>query len=307
LKGKKLQRILIIGATGFLGSSLTSNLVGNYQVFGTTNSGTSDSSLNLHHIDGTNDFQVNKLFDNIRPDIVINCAGLTVVDECEARPEATWLLNAVLPGILSDYCAASGSKFVQISTDHFESDSQTSRSEDGVFWAVNQYGYSKLEAERIVLAKNPSALVVRTNFFGTANSTKISLMNWIIGNLESRKKIIGVNDVIFSPVSLNVLARTLDRLIKNDCSGVINVSSNEEVSKYEFACMISSSMNLPQSLVTMGLARDVDLKAKRPSRLALSNRRLTEVLGCEIPSMEDMILEEISEYLNQRQALWSEE
>jgi dTDP-4-dehydrorhamnose reductase len=271
-------------------------LSSSYEVYGSTQSGVADIPTKLFRLDGTKESEIKRLLETIKPNIVINCAGLTVVDECEARPEAAWLLNSTLPGILSNCCIAAGVKFVHISTDHFESEVESSRREDSSYFAVNQYGYSKLQAEKMILAGNSSAIVVRTNFFGHSSSPKMSLLSWIVEKLESRQQMIGLGDVVFSPVSLTILSRTLDDLIKKDYSGLIHVASNEQVSKYEFACLVASKMNFPKSLINEGSMSDLRLKANRPNRLALNNQKLLEVLGCDMPTLEDMLSMELGKF-----------
>jgi dTDP-4-dehydrorhamnose reductase len=295
--------VLIIGITGFLGSAIKQYLSSEYQVFGTTNNGVASPESGIYKLDATNHDDVMKIFLLLAPDIVINCAGFTNVNQCESNPEASWILNTTIPFVISRYCSEFGSKFIQISTDHFESASLLPRTEDQLVWPINNYGNSKLEAEKIVIATNPTSMIIRTNFIGWSSKSKHSLLNWIVKTLESGETLIGFEDTIFSPVSVQVLSTTISELIELNYSGVINVSSDKPLSKYEFAVLVASSFNFSRSLIVKGLSAQVAQKAVRPQNLALDNGRLTEILGHGIPKLEDMMEQIVVDVFSQIEKL----
>ena len=256
-----------------------------YEVFGTTNSGVTSLESNLYQLDATSCTEVMKILLLLKPDIVINSAGFTNVDQCESNPETSWLLNTTIPFVISKCCFETGSKFIQISTDHFQSTSLLPRTESEMVWAINQYGRSKLEAEKIVIETNPTSIIIRTNFVGWSPESKHSLINWIV----KTKKLIGFEDTIFSPVSIQVLSSTISELIKLNYTGIINISSHKPISKYDFAILVVTSFNLSGALITKGLSSQASQKAIRPQNLALDNGRLIEILGHGIPKLEDMM------------------
>lgn len=260
-----------------------------YEVFGTTNAGVTLVESNLYQLDATSHTEIIKILLLLKPDIVVNCAGFTNVDLCESNPETSWILNTTIPFVLSKCCFETGAKFIQISTDHFQSTNLLPRTESESVWAINQYGRSKLEAEKIVMAINPTSIIVRTNFVGWSPESKHSLINWIVKSNELKKEIIGFEDTIFSPVSVQVLSNTISELVKLNYAGKINISSHKPINKYDFSILVGTCFKLSDSLITKGLSSQVSRKAVRPQNLALDNGRLTEILGHGIPKLEDMI------------------
>src|SRR5690349_8460507 len=75
---------------------------------------------------------ISTLLDLVRPDLVVNCAGMTNVEECEANPEGAQRANGEMPGALATACHRQGIGFVHISTDHVFDDRQMLFSETDV-------------------------------------------------------------------------------------------------------------------------------------------------------------------------------
>lgn len=81
--------------------------------------------------------------------------------------------------------------------------------EDVPVCPVNIYGKTKAESERVVLAVNSEALILRTNFFGPGLQWRQSLSDWIINSLNRSEKINAFYDVFFTPISIYHLARAI--------------------------------------------------------------------------------------------------
>lgn len=288
-EGYRLRKILVLGGAGFLGSNLINFLREGYDIQGTFFS-LKNHQVGLIKVDVTDPSNLKDALISIDPDIVINCVGLASVDECERRPEASVLLNAIYPSILAGLTSQLGIKLIHISTDHFESDPLHKRIETDFYWPLNQYGFSKLLAEQYVLMSDSNAIVVRTNFFASARDSK-NLLGWMVNNFENNVPIDGFKDVFFSPVSTKILANCIDRLLRIDFSGVINISSPEKITKFEFAKLVNLRVNKFKDLVVPAEIDGSRLIAKRPKNLSLSNVKFERVTGYKIPSIKDMIEE----------------
>jgi dTDP-4-dehydrorhamnose reductase len=170
---------------------------------------------------------------------VINCAGFTNVDRCEINPLQANLLNYQLPVNLSNTCAELGLRFVQISTDHFENLHTFPYTEVDFSTPVNAYGHSKRRAEDYLIQNFPTALIVRTNFFGSNPKISHSSLDTVVSRLKDGHIMDGFDDVHFTPVALQELARALSVLLTAGAIGVVHVSGNESISKYDFLRMIA--------------------------------------------------------------------
>lgn len=284
-----MKKILIIGATGFLGSALMHYMSSSHTVVGTTNKYLNPDNPLLFHLDATRESDVRKILDQLKPDVVINCAGLANVDECEKRLQESFSLNTLIPSHLARSCSEHNIKFVQVSTDHFDTETNQPKKESDVVWPINVYGRTKLEAEKHTSDLSSDALIIRTNFFGRSVRNEKTLLDWIIRSLEQGQPLIGFTDVLFSPVNIRVLSDAILHLLQKNASGVINVSCNEVISKHRFMVMVAQTFNLPSELVRKGRSSDLETMTKRPLNLSLDNQKLRQLINWPLPSLQDMI------------------
>src|SRR5205823_2508498 len=124
-------------------------------------------------------------FQELAPDVVVHAAGLTNVDRCEQYPVLSRRANAEIARNVAIAVAHSRAKLVHISSDHLFSGERSFYREDDPTQPLNEYGRSKVAAEEWVLQACPSALVIRTNFFGWGHCLRQSFSDWIIINLRA--------------------------------------------------------------------------------------------------------------------------
>jgi dTDP-4-dehydrorhamnose reductase len=150
-----MTRWLVTGAGGMLGTDLVAAL---------TTRGTPVTGLDRASLDVTDAAAVTDAIARGRPDVIVNCAAWTAVDDAEASEERALAVNAGGAANLAAGCAASGARLVQVSTDYvFAGDAGRPYAEDDVPAPRTAYGRTKLAGERAVLDRLPGAgYVVRT-------------------------------------------------------------------------------------------------------------------------------------------------
>jgi dTDP-4-dehydrorhamnose reductase len=125
-----------------------------------------ESALGLTHrdLDITDGVAVLQAIQDCRPDVVVNCAGWTAVDEAETHEDEALSVNALGARLVAAGCAASGACMVHMSTDYvFSGEGRQPYGEDDATSPHSAYGRTKLAGERAVLELLPtSAYVVRT-------------------------------------------------------------------------------------------------------------------------------------------------
>jgi dTDP-4-dehydrorhamnose reductase len=228
------------------------------------------------------------------PTLVINCLGLTDVEDCEMRPEANWMLNAAVPIRVAKLSNNKNIKFIHISTDHFYSDMNTPRTETDHMTPINQYGYAKFFAEKSILSINPNALVLRTNFFGHSKSGRRSILDFALAAFLRDQVIYGFEDVVFSPVGIHEISKFLTSQNAVRATGILNFSSARPISKFEFMLLVAKAMGISESQVLRSEISSSNLKVRRPSYLALDPGRLTHEFSHSMPTIETMIKEELT-------------
>ena len=144
---------LITGAGGMLGQDLLARLNGESVV-----------ALDRKALDLTDPDAVLAAVEEHRPDVVVNCAAWTAVDDAESQEEQALRINGDGPRHLAEACAKTGAKLLQVSTDYvFAGDGTSPYAEDAPTAPRSAYGRTKLAGEQAVLAALPEAgYVVRT-------------------------------------------------------------------------------------------------------------------------------------------------
>jgi len=288
--------VLIFGASGLLGSRVFSFLSSHFETYGTYFKSTILPNSKMFEMNVVDKSKVRQLVLTLRPSRIINCLGLTNVEDCEKRPEASWKLNAETPIFLSRLSMEIAANFVQISTDHFQSDFRTPRSESTNMTAINHYGFTKLSADEVILQENPAALILRTNFFGYSTKMDKSILNFAINAFEFDKRVSGFEDVIFSPVGVSEIAKFLCSQNSTEIHGLLNFVTDNPISKYDFLKLVGHVMGYSDANVERSSITNSGLTVRRPNYLALSPTRLIHDLGYKIPSLEAMLESEIKTY-----------
>ena len=284
-----MQKALVVGSTGLLGSRISRVLSDDYDVTCTHNKNSPLPGFQSFNLDLTNFDEIEKFFTRNDFDLVINCAGLTSVEACEIRPEAAWQLNATLPYHLAVMSKKFDVRFIHVSTDHFQSDLNIPRDEKVAVWPINQYGYTKMAGEKFVLQFNESATVIRTNFFGLTVNGSHSLLDFLVSRLSKNEGITGFEDVHFSPLGVMTLVSVISEIAKRDFPGLINAAGNEAISKLDFARMVADLTKKDQSLVSAGSVSTLGGAVPRPNFLALDGSKLASSLAFKLPSIESML------------------
>ena len=287
---KEVKKILVLGASGSLGSRIYRSLANSYGTFFTD---IPVDRSNMSYLDASNLNQFSRLLNEVQPDAVVNCIGFTNVDDCEKFPEKSWIINCKFPTDISEICKLNDVKFVHISTDHYLNKSNDKLLETGEVSLVNQYSYAKFYAEKLITTINQNAIVIRTNFFHFDLENPTSFLDKLI--ISSRNRVItqSYNDVWFTPISTKTLILYLNKLLELNFSGLINISSNEVISKFDFHQTVLDCLKVNKDLHRPFSIDDVKLRALRPKYMALDNKKLEATTRIKTPSIYDMIVEEI--------------
>lgn len=291
---REKPRYLILGASGLLGSRIYQDFSQRFETFGTVYNSQNPQSPNIRKLDLTDSDEVLQLLNEIRPTHIVNCVGLTDVELCESLPEASWKLNSDIPFRLAKLTSGLDIRFIHISTDHYFSIENSPRREMDEVIAVNQYGFTKILAEKLVLQENPESLILRTNFFGTSDLKKDSLLDFAVNNIRKGNQIYGFDDVVFSPVGIEQICRFLKSSQVSNVSGILNFASGKPLSKYEFMVLVAKAMGEPKANIIRSSIHSSNLTANRPNYLALNSSRLLQDVNFALPEIEEMIDLEIT-------------
>jgi dTDP-4-dehydrorhamnose reductase len=294
-----MNRIVITGASGLLGLNIGLQYADQIPILGITNqSNVQDLPFETIAMDLiTADFE-KEILDVFQPKLVINCAAMANLDQCEKNPEQAMKINAFVPGKLASACRQRGIKFVHISTDAVFDGTEGNYLEEDLPNPLSVYAKTKLSGEQEVIRNNPEAIIARVNFFGWSLSGKRSLSEFFFNNLSDKKQINGFTDVLFCPLYVTMLAEFLMEMARHNLSGVYHVASSDFMSKYEFGCAIADQFGFDRSLIKPISVNQSELVATRSLNLTLSTEKLSRDLNLTVPTVRDGIKLFYQDYLN---------
>jgi dTDP-4-dehydrorhamnose reductase len=194
------MRVLVLGASGMIGSAMFRVLYGNeeWSVWGSIRrkdstrfftEGEGENLLvtgNVEHSD-----VLVRLFSKVRPEVVINCIGLTKHHKEAEDPLLAVPLNALLPHRLADLCSVVGARLIHVSTDCVFAGTRGNYIESDSPDAVDVYGKSKHLGE----VDYPHAITLRTSTIGHELHSAYGLLEWFLAQKDQCQ---GFGRAIFS-------------------------------------------------------------------------------------------------------------
>ena len=226
------MKIIILGASGLIGNGIKSVLENenSNQIVGTFCSNVHFLKKNKKNYHKFNILLDDKIYDfllNERPELIINCLGITKHIKDKFSEDNIIKVNSIFPKKLSRLTDEIKSRLIHISTDCVYNGNKGFYSEEDKPNAKDIYGTSKAEAE--IIKKNN--LVIRTSTIGKELSTKFGLLEWF---LSQEKECEGYRNALFSGITTTELGKILQKYFipNNNIKGLYNVGSNK-TDKYE--------------------------------------------------------------------------
>jgi dTDP-4-dehydrorhamnose reductase len=275
------MRTLIFGGTGMLGRAVTA---------AARRRGWPALALSHRQADVEDEARLDYWLAAFRPQVAINCAAFTRVDDCEARREHAMAVNGEAVGRLAAAAGRAGARLVQVSTDYvFGGDARDPHvpyREDDAVGPRSVYGESKRLGEERALAHDGS-LVVRTSWlFGPGGPNFVTA---ITGQIDRGARTLRVvADQLGAPTYTPFLARALLDLAALPAAGVVHYRNREPVSWYSFAAEIARWWPGPGGLVEVLPVTTAEFPrpAPRPAYSVLSVERCEALLGRRAESWE---------------------
>jgi dTDP-4-dehydrorhamnose reductase len=236
------MRVLVFGANGMIGHAMFRILSQHkdLDVLGTVRSMhakrffSDDLAKNLiGNVDVGNQDAVLQVVADLKPDVVINCIGITKHVDSSKDPIASIAINALLPHRLAQVCNATNARLIHISTDCIFSGKTGSYVEDSPSDAEDLYGKSKFLGE----VSGPRVLTLRTSTIGHELGTSLGLLEWF---LSQNRTCSGYTRAIFSGLPNTVFAEVVrDHVIsKPDLCGLYHLGAGA-IGKYELLRLIA--------------------------------------------------------------------
>lgn len=272
------MKLLVIGASGLVGSAVYKYPQKLYNVFGTYFTQKRD---NLLHLDITNKQEVNELLNKIKPDIIVHSAALPAVDYCEEHQKESWNINVEGTKNIVNVGKNINSKIVFISTDYIFDGKNGPYSEEDIPNPISFYGNIKLECENIVKEYKNYLIIRTTGIYGFETAGKNFVLSLIKNNKAGNIAKIPV-DQYSNPTLSDNIADAIIKLCQKNIIGIYNVGSSEFINRYEFALKISRIFNLNQKLITPITTTELKQKAQRPLLSGLKTDKIKNNINIKL-------------------------
>ncbi len=245
----------------------------------------------------------------LRPQIIVNAAAHTAVDQAQAEPDLARRINATAPAVLAREAAALGATLLHYSTDYvFDGSGDAPRAEDAATGPLNVYGQTKLEGELAIRASGCRHLILRTSWVYAARGGNFA--RTMLRLAAERDALTVIDDQIGAPTGADLLAdisaHALRALAANPAlAGTYHAVAAGQTSWFGYAqLVIETARALGQPVkVAADALRPVPSSAfktaaQRPLNSRLDTSRLQQTFGLTLPPWQQGVQRLLTEILN---------
>jgi dTDP-4-dehydrorhamnose reductase len=281
-------RLLIIGANGFLGQHL-SKAGCCFEVF--------EADLAAPRgerglaMDVTSAASVDAAFTHARPNVAVLLAAVSDIEQCEQHPEMAEAVNVRGAVHVAEACARTGARLVFTSSAAIFDGTRHGYTERDVPTPVSVYGRTKARAEELILAKLPSALILRLALaigFAEGSGTN-AMLNRFAAKLAAGECVWLPDFEYRNPIDGGTLSTLLLELLDAaGAAGIFHVGATEAISRFELGGRLARRMGFSPQLVQQQI-EPLPGRAPRGLDHYLLTAKLGEMCRTPIPSCDDVI------------------
>ncbi len=284
------MKILLLGAAGQLGTRLRHSLQSVGDVVAVSRSG-NGGTLGC---DLTDLAALDRLLHSQKPELVVNAAAYTAVDQAESDAGTAMTINADAPRVIGEAMSQWHGAVIHYSTDYvFDGQGMRPYAEDDAPRPLGVYGRSKLEGERNLAATGVDHLVIRTAWVYSLHGRNFLTTMLRLGAERTELRI--VDDQRGTPTSTHFLASATATIASawardtsGRSSGVYHLTAGGETTWYGFAsqlfteAMASGHIEKAPALTRISTV-DYPTPARRPAYSVLDVKRVMDTFGLVIP------------------------
>lgn len=286
-----MKKLLITGASGFLGWNLCQAATSNWEVYGTYFSHKVEiPNISLFKVD-LRDYQaIAELFETIKPDGIIHTAAASRPNFCQTNPEESYEINVEASINIARLCSEYNIHCAFTSTDLVFDGKNPVYSETDPVSPICYYGEQKVAAEvKMREITDAIALCRMPLMFGQASPVSPSFIQGMIGNLKADKEVNLFVDEFRTPASATAASAGLLLALEKKVKGILHLGGKEKTSRYDFGLLLADIWQLPQELIKPGKQADVVMVAKRSPDTSLDSSKAF-VLGYQPLSIREELI-----------------
>lgn len=278
-----MKRILLTGRNGQVGWELQRTLAPLGEVI----------ALDREKLDLADADAIRAAIRTLRPDIIVNAAAYTAVDQAESETGLALRINAEAPGVMAEEARAAGAQMVHYSTDYvFDGTKDGAYGEDDTPAPINAYGRSKLAGEQAIQATGCRYLIFRTSWvYGLRGK---NFLRTILRLAEEREELRIIEDQFGAPTWSRLIAEATAVALgrQQPVEGLYHLASGGSTSWHGFTkAILARSRNLRtrEPVLTAIPTHEYPLPAARPHNSRLRCDRLAQQASIQLPDWQDAL------------------
>ncbi len=287
-----MKKLLVTGASGFLGWNLCQQARSHWQVYGTyyTHS-VKIPGVSLIKIDLRNFNHLQQLFTDIQPNAVIHTAAASKPNYCQTHPQESYSINVSASLNIARFCAEYNIPCVFTSTDLVFDGTNPPYTESDRVSPITYYGEQKVEAEQKMLAIYPGSAICRMPLmFGLPSPVANSFLQSFIANLKAGKELNLFVDEFRTPASAITASKGLLLAVEKQVQGILHLGGKQSISRYDFGLLLANILQLSPSLIKPGKQQDVIMAAPRSPDTSLDSSKAFN-LGYQPRSLREELID----------------
>jgi len=269
------EKILVLGSSGLVGQNLVKKL-DEFNIFTTSHTKkTFESDLSF---DITLDNSIEKLFDLVKPDVVVNlCNIYNNLEFCEKNKELVNRVNGESLKIISKNANRVDSHIITLSSDFVFDGKVGNYKETDEVNPINFYGQTKASGENYVQELGNSFCIARTSMVFGKNNLRKTLPEHILEGIKNNQKYRLIDDQFMTPTYLDYMCLMLKEIINNQIQGIIHLVGKTKTTRYEFGLELCKILNFDKNLLipvsrdeftfSRFMPKDSSLNSEKASRL----------------------------------------
>ena len=282
------RTILLLGKNGQVGWELQRALAPLGNVVALDRAGTDKLCGDIGNLDG-----LRATIAQIKPDVLVNAAAYTAVDQAESEPEQAATLNHHAPALMAELMQAQGGCLVHYSTDYvFDGSGNQPWQEADTTGPLNVYGATKLAGEQAIQASGCVHLIFRTSWVYASRGNNFA--KTMLRLAKERETLNVINDQIGAPTGAELIADVTAHALRQwqrqpDTAGTYHLAASGETSWYDYARYVfdwAKRAGLPLAIqsVTPIPSEDYPVPAIRPKNSRLDCHKLETTFNFQLPS-----------------------
>lgn len=283
-----MKKLLVTGASGFLGWHICHHAQKEWEITGTWNSNKRGLKKGIRNfqVDLTKKKLTLKILGSIKPDAILHLAAQSSTGFCENYPELSFLINYQVTKTLTEFSIESKIPFLFVSSGQVFDGLKEEYHELDIPNPQNVYGQHKFLSEQFILQNYPEAIICRVpvmyGFGGNhhRNFMKEWLMKW-----KKDQSVTAFHDEIRSFLSGRNAAEGLFLLLNKVEKGIFHIGGKDPMSRVDFAKMIRRLFQVTRGSLIEKSQREIKFAAYRPPQVVFKNLKVRD-LGFETQSIE---------------------